>query len=135
MANVKKGQLTSAPQRWRHLKDWKKVFWSQERMATKTLVDDELYNDGELNDLDIEAALPKKRQKKRFGMEYRYHQEFIDFYPRDDFQWLWGKRREEWRPFYTWYETAKQRDQAMEAMNKKKFLDKCLYHEYRPTER
>ena len=37
MANVKKGNLTSAPQWWKHLKEWKKVFWKSERQAQKRL--------------------------------------------------------------------------------------------------
>jgi hypothetical protein len=33
MANKKKGNLTPAPQWWKHLKDWKRVFWKTERQA------------------------------------------------------------------------------------------------------
>jgi len=35
MANVKKGNLTPPPQWWRHLRDWKRVFWKRERKAAK----------------------------------------------------------------------------------------------------
>ena len=35
MANKKQGQLTPAPQWWKHLKDWKRVFWKTERQAQK----------------------------------------------------------------------------------------------------
>lgn len=35
MAHVKKGQLTKSPQWWKHLKDWKRVFWKSERRAQK----------------------------------------------------------------------------------------------------
>ena len=35
MANVKKGNLTAPPQWWKHLKDWKRVFWKSERQAQK----------------------------------------------------------------------------------------------------
>jgi hypothetical protein len=35
MANVKKGQLTSPPQWWKHLRDWKKTFWHKERQNVK----------------------------------------------------------------------------------------------------
>ena len=35
MANVKKGTLTSPPQWWKHLRDWKRVFWKSERQAQK----------------------------------------------------------------------------------------------------
>lgn len=35
MANVKKGQLTRSPQWWKHLRDWKRVFWKSERKAAK----------------------------------------------------------------------------------------------------
>jgi hypothetical protein len=32
MANVKKGILTPPPQWWwKHLRDWKRVFWKKER--------------------------------------------------------------------------------------------------------
>lgn len=34
MANVKKGQLVPSPQWWKHLKDWKRVFWKKERKAS-----------------------------------------------------------------------------------------------------
>jgi hypothetical protein len=33
MANVKHGNLTASPQWWKHLKDWKRVFWKSERQA------------------------------------------------------------------------------------------------------
>jgi hypothetical protein len=35
MAHKHKGQLTPAPQWWKHLKDWKRVFWKTERQAHK----------------------------------------------------------------------------------------------------
>ena len=35
MANVKKGNLTRSPQWWKHLRDWKRVFWKSERSAYK----------------------------------------------------------------------------------------------------
>lgn len=35
MANVKKGNLTGSPQWWKHLRDWKRVFWKTERKAQK----------------------------------------------------------------------------------------------------
>ncbi len=35
MANVKQGTLTRAPQWWKHLKFFKKVFWKAERQAHK----------------------------------------------------------------------------------------------------
>jgi hypothetical protein len=44
MATKKKGILTSAPQWWDHLKDWKKVFWSAERKAAKREIKKELRN-------------------------------------------------------------------------------------------
>lgn len=31
MANVKKGNLSPAPQWWKHLRDWKRIFWKKER--------------------------------------------------------------------------------------------------------
>ena len=33
MATVKKGILTLARQRWKHLRKWKRVFWKAERKA------------------------------------------------------------------------------------------------------
>jgi hypothetical protein len=33
MANKKQGNLTRAPQWWKHLRDWKKIFWKKERQA------------------------------------------------------------------------------------------------------
>ena len=38
MANVKKGNLTKAPQWQKHLREWKKVFWKSERSAAKKYV-------------------------------------------------------------------------------------------------
>jgi hypothetical protein len=35
MANVKKGTLTRPPQWWKHLRDWKRIFWKSERSAQK----------------------------------------------------------------------------------------------------
>ena len=35
MANKKQGNLTAPPQWWKHLRDWKKVFWKSERAAQK----------------------------------------------------------------------------------------------------
>jgi len=35
MAHKKKGQLAKSPQWWKHLKDWKRVFWKRERQAEK----------------------------------------------------------------------------------------------------
>jgi hypothetical protein len=33
MANVKKGQTVPAPQWWKHLRDWKGVFWKRQRRS------------------------------------------------------------------------------------------------------
>jgi len=35
MAHVRKGQITSSPQWWKHLRDWKRVFWKAERRAAR----------------------------------------------------------------------------------------------------
>lgn len=35
MASVKKGTITPPPQWWKHLRDWKRVFWKRERKAQK----------------------------------------------------------------------------------------------------
>lgn len=39
MANVKQGNATKPPQWWKHLKDWKKVFWRAERRAWKKTIE------------------------------------------------------------------------------------------------
>lgn len=33
MASLKKGIITPSPQRWKHLRDWKRIFWKKERKA------------------------------------------------------------------------------------------------------
>ena len=38
MANVKKGNLTASPQWWKHLRDWKRVFWKRERKAQEAQI-------------------------------------------------------------------------------------------------
>jgi hypothetical protein len=38
MASVKKNTLTSAGQRWKHLREWKRKFWKAERRAYKCAV-------------------------------------------------------------------------------------------------
>ena len=35
MATVKRGILTRSPQWWRHLRDWKRIFWKKERKAAQ----------------------------------------------------------------------------------------------------
>lgn len=35
MASVKQGTLTRPPQWWKHLRDWKRVFWKKERKAVR----------------------------------------------------------------------------------------------------
>lgn len=42
MANVKQGNLTKSPQWWKHLKDWKRVFWKAERKAQQRDVKERL---------------------------------------------------------------------------------------------
>lgn len=37
MATIKKGMLTQASERWKHLRDMKKVFWKGERQAQKRM--------------------------------------------------------------------------------------------------
>lgn len=43
MANVKKGNLTGAPQWWKHLKEYKRVFWKAERLAQKADIQKRMY--------------------------------------------------------------------------------------------
>jgi hypothetical protein len=42
MANKKQGNLTSAPQWWKHLRDWKRIFWKSERNAQKKDIKDRI---------------------------------------------------------------------------------------------
>lgn len=44
MANVKQGNLVRAPQWWKHLKDFKRVFWKSERQAHKKEIKNEAKN-------------------------------------------------------------------------------------------
>jgi hypothetical protein len=64
MATKKKGILTSAPQWWDHLKDWKRVFWSAERKATKKQIKKEI------NDDSLYKVCPLKEE----GKPYRENQ-------------------------------------------------------------
>ncbi|MGA7750020.1 MAG: hypothetical protein WCA63_07705 [Gallionella sp.] len=41
MANVKQGNLTKPPQWWKHLKEWKRIFWKAERKEQKRAIKDE----------------------------------------------------------------------------------------------
>lgn len=41
MANVKKGNLTPPPQWWKHLKEFKRVFWKAERKAQREAIKNE----------------------------------------------------------------------------------------------
>ena len=103
--------------------------WAQEgrEQKQKELAKSEVY-------AEAGVGKPSKGRKKRFGMEYRYTEEVVTYWG-ERRCWLSEKDYREWRPFYTWYETAKQRDQAMEVLSKKMFLDKALYHEYRAIKR
>ena len=38
MANVKKGNAAPPPQWWKHLRDWKRVFWKRERRSQDELI-------------------------------------------------------------------------------------------------
>lgn len=38
MATVKRGTLTRSPQWWKHLRDWKRVYWKKERKAAQRTV-------------------------------------------------------------------------------------------------
>ncbi len=35
MAHVKKGLFTPSPQWWKHLRDWKRIYWKKERKQIK----------------------------------------------------------------------------------------------------
>ena len=45
MANVKKGNLTSPPEWWKHLRWVKRIFWKKERKAQQRYITKELKND------------------------------------------------------------------------------------------
>ena len=38
MASVKQGTLSRPPQWWKHLRDWKRVFWKRERQSYKRFI-------------------------------------------------------------------------------------------------
>lgn len=38
MAGVKKGNLAAPPQWWKHLREWKRVFWKRERKAQRQAI-------------------------------------------------------------------------------------------------
>ena len=42
MATAKKGISTPAPQKWKHLRDWKRIFWKKERKAQQHNIRGEL---------------------------------------------------------------------------------------------
>jgi hypothetical protein len=42
MANKKQGNLTAAPQWWKHLRDWKNIFWKSERQAQQKDIKDRI---------------------------------------------------------------------------------------------
>lgn len=37
MANVKHGQTVPAPQWWKHLREWKRLFWKRQRQDNRRL--------------------------------------------------------------------------------------------------
>lgn len=41
MAHVQKGILVRPPQWWKHLRDWKRVFWKRHRKAERRLAEKE----------------------------------------------------------------------------------------------
>jgi len=42
MANIKKGNVAAPPQWWKHLRDWKRVFWKKERRKQTALIKTEI---------------------------------------------------------------------------------------------
>jgi hypothetical protein len=38
MANVKKGNVAAPPQWWKHLREWKRVFWKKERRKQTAVI-------------------------------------------------------------------------------------------------
>jgi len=44
MANVKQGNISRAPQWWKHLREWKRVAWKAERSAQNRAIKDDIKN-------------------------------------------------------------------------------------------
>lgn len=42
MANVKQGNISKPPQWWKHLRDWKRIFWKSERKTYKRFINKEI---------------------------------------------------------------------------------------------
>lgn len=42
MANVRKGHTVPAPQWWKHLRDWKRVFWHRQRQDDQRIARDDI---------------------------------------------------------------------------------------------
>lgn len=85
---------------------------------------------------ESKSGKPRHKHKKRFGMEYRDTPEYTELFKNDSF-WakLFGDPRR-WRKHYSWYATAKQRDQAMSILaSRKAYTQNFFMHEYRPIER
>ena len=38
MAHVRKGMLVPSPQWWKHLRDWKRIFWKKHRKAERNAI-------------------------------------------------------------------------------------------------
>lgn len=134
MANVKKGQLTGPPQWWKHLRDYKGVFWGAERKAGQAEAEQQLMDDVEPEGESSHRPSSKKKPKKRFGMEYRVRAEHRrhDYDPSCAFLY---EGQGEWKRWRGWYATAAQRDRALENLSSKPFLNKGPLYEYRPVER
>lgn len=134
MANVKKGQLTSSPRWWKHLRDYKGVFWGAERRAAKAEAEQQIHDANSSESEIPHRPSTKKKPKKRFGMEYRVREEHRRYDCDPSCAFLY-EGQDEWKRWWGWYATATQRDRAMENLSKKPFLSKGPLYEYRPVER
>jgi hypothetical protein len=43
MANVKQGIRVKPPQWWKHLRDWKRIFWKKHRKAERREIEKETH--------------------------------------------------------------------------------------------
>lgn len=42
---MKKGITKPSPQWWKHLRDWKAIFWGRQRRADKDMIHDEMWSE------------------------------------------------------------------------------------------
>lgn len=95
---------------WKHLRDWKRVFWSSHRMAEKQEIESDIAAGGCV-------GVPRKKARKMFIIESRVRPDKASI---GSF-----KFRTEWKDSRA-YRTEKDRDNALRQLNKN-----CDFLEYR----